>query len=415
MAREPAGDSNMASLDPFHTLPLHDCDDVGVIMDSLHGYFVGITQSVFPFDDAANTHRDLSYGWLKMVYSDEAVCSSFVTYCAWFYSKRAARQCDPTAISLKSEARSLALLRGRVATSEMVTEGTLLAAAVHLFIATFSTEDATQISRIAQGLYALITARGGLHAVMRDVNPSTMRSLALADDFNSLLNAQKPFLANMGLPPRPSSYDSMFVAPRIDNSIAASLEKDVTDLLKDMHFALFFRKPSQQTRRLSPEESRYLFMLLPKISHALCTQQNRFISSRSVSEIAIYGMILVKEEVFPDVVEHPIMLNTILQRLRSAICTQGSSLRGSGLTVALWASAVALVGTEFESERIWALKFITIVLVHRYGKTWPQDWTVQLRRELRQVLWHHRIEVAFTKMCAKVYQLRSQYVGQDVV
>lgn len=414
VARGPAANSNMPTFDPFHTLPLLDCEDIGVVMDSLHGYFLGITQSVFPFDDVANTHRELTHGWLKMVYSDEVVCSSFVTYCAWFYSKRAARQCDPTAIGLKSEARSLALLRGRVTTSGTVTEGTLLAAAIHLFIATFSTEDAAQISRIAQGIYALIAARGGPCSIMHDVNVSTMRSLVLADDFNSLLNAQKPFLTSMGLPPRPCSYDSIFKSSTIDGMIASCLEQGVMDVLKDIQFALFFRKPSQQTRRLSQEESRYLFLLLPKISHTLCIQQSQFISSNSVSEIAIYGMILVKEEVFPEVVEHPIMPITILRRLRSAISTQSPVLRGPGLTVALWASTVALVLTEFEAERTWALKFIMTELVHRYGRIWPQDWTIRLRRELQQLLWHHRIETAFTRMCAKVCHLRSECVDHTV-
>lgn len=185
-------------------------------------------------------------------------------------------------------------------------------------------------------------------------------------------------------------------------------------MLQDMHFALFFRAPSQQSRKLSPDESKYLFVFLSKINYTLCTQQSRLVSSGSVSEIAIYGMVLVKELVLPDVVERPIIPITILQRLRCAISTYGSSLRGPSLTIALWAATIALVGTEIEVERTWALEFITSALIKRYGQSWPQDWPVRVRRELQRVLWHDRIEVAYKTICTRVCHLRSHIANYAV-
>lgn len=411
LAREPARTSDAPCFDPFHTMPVHYSEDSGLIIDHLHGFFLGMAQTNLPFD-VANTHHELTRGWLASVYSDEVVCTSFVTYCSWFYTKRTKRDCNLITLSLKNEAHSLALLRDRMAKDELVTEGTLLAAALHLFIAIFSTEDTAQLFCIAQGIYALVSAKGGSNAIMRIVSPSTMHTLILVDIFNSLLSTQKPYFENIGNLPRPSSYESLLTPSPVDGAIAACLGTEVTAVLQDVRFALFFRTPSQQKRKLSSEESQYLFMLLQKINYAICTQQSRLASSRCIAEIAIYGMVLVKEEVLSDVVQHPILPITFLQRLRHAISTYEPPLQGPCLTVALWASMMALVGTEFEVERIWALDFITEVLLKRYGQSWPQDWHGELRRELQWILWHDRIEVAFKMVCTRICHLRSHITNQ---
>lgn len=396
------GNVRTSGLDAFHDLPVRYPDDVGMVAGYIRRFVIDTTRNMLPFD-VANTQDELTRGWLALSFTDEVVCMSFVTYCAWFYTEKASRQTEQTTVCLRHEARSLALLRRHVEQDNAVTEGTLLAASLHFFITTFSTMSISQISRIGRGIAALVRARGGPDVSMLNISSSTKQSLIFVDIFNSLVSAEEPFLRKIQLPPRPRSYDSLFSESAIDYAIVACLEPGVIEILKDLHFALFFRTPSQQTRSLLSEESRYLFMVLQRISYGLCTQQSRLVASYSLSEIAVYGMILVKEQVLLDMVQHPIMPTTILRRLQTAILSSTVSLVGSGMTVALWSSVMALIGTRFETHRTWALNFIIQELTRRYGcASWPHDWANNLRRELESILWHHQIEVAFRTLCNKI-------------
>lgn len=238
-----------------------------------------------------------------------------------------------------------------------------------------------------------------------------MQSLVLFDVFNSLLSAQKPFLENIRLSTRPDSYHSLYTNAPLNQAIANCLEPEVLEILEDVRFALFFRAPSCQSRRLSSEESIYLFRLLEKISYGLCSQQSRLVGHQTISEIAVYGMIVVKEEIFLDIIQHSIMPITILRRLASAISAFGTSLQGSQLTIALWASTVALAGLELDTNRGWALQFLNMTLTRRHGRSWSSDWTDRLRDELQLVLWHQKIEAAFLTICDKVHDLHCQNLG----
>lgn len=405
--RGPAGCESRPQLDPFHPLPVRGRNNVEAISDHLHTFFVNITQSTLPFD-VGTQHQELTRGWLTPIYADEAVCSAFVTYIAWFYSERAAGESGLNDLRHKYEARSLALLRHRVEIGMAVTEGTLLTAVLHFLVATLNVQSVAQLSQMARGISALIMAMGGPSVTVSSVTPSTRQSLIFADIFNALLTAQIPFLPSPTVPIKPSSFASFPIDSAIDAEMATCLGRELVKVLQDMRFVLFFLSPSKQTRHLSPEEAQYLFMLLQKISYTLCNQQNRLTGTRSLAETAVYAMILVKEEVFLDVIQHPIMPTTILRRLHSVVAADTVALRKSNATIVLWASMIALTRIGSEEERTWALEHITGRLVEKYGLSWPRDWIAEIRQDLQRVLWHDRIEVAFTKVCTTIDKVRKQ-------
>lgn len=397
-------DMDTLRLDPFHAMPFRFSENIYTIVESLYSFMISITESTHPFDITTTLH-ELTRGWLASAHSDEAVCTSSIAYCAWFHSERMMQQPELIQLSLKNEARTLTLLRRRIETGEAVKEGTLFAAALHFYVVSSTTQNQSQLSRIAQGIAAMVAAYRGKSAIVRNVSPSTRRALIHVDVFHSLMSTQKPFLEDLELPVRPASYETIFTAPAIDKEVMNCLGPELVDVLEDLHFALFFLTPSQQSRKLSSDESRYLYVLLQRISHGLCNQQSRLVTGPSLLKIAVYGMILVQKEVMIDIVQHSIVLITILQRLGNTISTYQRPLQGVELTVALWASTVALVGTDFESERLWAIEFIKSTLINIYGPSWPENWVTELRRELQRVLWHHRIEVSFMATCARVYKI----------
>lgn len=403
--RELTRDRHRPQLDPFHLLPVRDPNSIDIISGQLHCFFAGITQSTLPFD-VQEVHSELTRGWLESVYADEAVCSSFVTYCAWFYSERTTRGSELDHLRLKYEARSLALLRQRVETNKAVTDGTILTAVLHFFVATLNVQSVSQLSQIGKGISALVTAAGGPRVAISSLALSTRQSLIFADVFNSLLTTQKPFLDSPLLPTKPISCCFPPISSSIETELADSLGHELVGILQEIRLVLFFREPSQQTRRLSSDESRYLFMLLQKISYGLCNQQNRLAGAQSPAEIAVYAMILVKEEIFLDVIQHPILPITILRRLRSTIAATMTLSQEQNLTISLWASMMALTRAEFEEERTWALGCVIKGLTERYGLSWPRHWSTELRKELQRILWHARIEAVFDKVCTRICHFR---------
>lgn len=389
---------NVPNVDPFHTLPLRDNDDHSLGPRLLYDFFISITNANVPFD-SSGTRSDMVAGLLESVLVDELACCALITYATKCSISRVSAPNE--VLSLSFENRTLRLLRRQIESGAIVTEDLILAASVYFIAAALDHSNKLELRRMLAGINVLVSSCGGVGQVMQTMKGSTIMSVLTCDIFNSMLNADLHTFAALKKPSAPSTFETVYAGSVPDIDLNQYLSKDTVDLLNDFDFLLFFRHPSRQTRSLSPVESQYLPALSQWLDFRLGVLQHYHLGTGSFSETVLLAMILVKQEVVADGAEHSILILTLLERLKTAIQRCQTQDSTTSRIVCMWACVCALVGRTVLSARDFFFVYIRDILLGRYGQQseWPQIWWITLRVELKQILWHEKIERRFHTIC----------------
>lgn len=392
------------SFDPFHSFPIAEAQYNPAMAPILKQFFGDIAATLS--HDLTTVYFRLRLAFLADLHEDEAVFFSMVSYCAAF--QVTVDSAEPLArLKLEAEKSTLSLLRYRIEERTVVTNATVLAAVMHVFLVTYDTIDGPGLRRMMNGVNTLARA-----CKLTDVTTYTCM-LLLCNVLCSLFNADEPCFQHCNVPPRPHSFNSVYVKrppANVHELINEHLAIDVMMLFQDLDFVLFFRSSSEKFYSLSPIESFYMCELLKSIDVQLTTLQVRHLGDRSLDEIAVLGAILVKQEVVAHSMHQLSAIVPILKRLQQAILMHLVKAAGLSESLAMWSCFAALVGRGLESRRKWFSDFILAVLLERNKKGGlAHGWMFDLHLEMRQFPWHERIDVHCATMC-EVFHRRHTYI-----
>lgn len=312
--------------------------------------------------------------------------------------------------ALDFETLTISRLRRAISPRAPVSEEILLALAVYFIISAAESFDTSQLRNTIEGVNVMVMSFGGIDAVLQRMKASTVLAVLRCDVLGSLLNAERHFFVQLEKPRRLQTLSDTYQPRHSDIDISRCIAPDVFEVFDELGLLLYFKQPSNQRQALTTQESYYLTLLDQWIDYRLGVLQASHINDCSISELFTFALIILKQEILTDTVQHSVLVSTLLAGLQTSISHFRTWVIESEAeskliqTIILWTSLIALTGMPLTLQRLWFADYIHNSLNGRYGpiQDWPDSWDKDLRVELQQLLWHERTATRYAALCTEI-------------